>query len=188
MRFLPLPVSACVPCRCAPVSPDEAAARFTERPLGSPRLLKVLSQLLGGLAVFASLVFVGYELKRNNDLAVVQSQQELLAISIEMKGLLTDPKTLSLLMTEDLGSFDREEDLLFFALVGGWFDLYELVILSMEKGVLTEEQFIIWMNGMCTLPPHWLEAFEGKINASNSYLKELSVNVQRCLDNELLAY
>jgi hypothetical protein len=143
--------------------------------------------MLGGLAVFASLVFVGYELKRNNDLAVVQSQQELLAISIEMKALLTDPDTLSTLMSDGFDEFDKEEELLFVSLVGGWFDLYELVILSHQKRILTPEQYVIWMNGMCTIPAHWLEVFETKINNRNNYLEAVGVNVRRCLNNELLS-
>ena len=146
----------------------------------------MLGQLLGGLAVFASLAFVGYELKRNNDLAAVQSQQELLAISVEMKALLADPAVLSTLMTEDVGGLSPEEELLFIALVGAWFDLYELVILSEEKGILTPEQFAVWMNGMCTLPTHWLELFDSKINQQNNYLKAVAANVRRCLNDELL--
>lgn len=146
-----------------------------------------LGQILGGLAVFASLVFVGYELKRNNDLAVVQSQQELVATSIELKALLTDPHTLSILMSEESEDSSPEDELLFVALVGAWFDLYELVILSQNKGILTEEQFVIWMNGMCTLPTHWLETFETKIANRNNYLPEVGQNVRRCLQDSLLA-
>lgn len=37
-------------------------------------MYKLLSQLLGALAVLVSLLFFAYELKRNNDIAVVQSQ------------------------------------------------------------------------------------------------------------------
>ncbi len=33
---------------------------------------------------FLSMVFVGHELKHNNDLAVIQSQYELLALNVEM--------------------------------------------------------------------------------------------------------
>ena len=145
-----------------------------------------LSQTLGGLAVLASLVFVGYELKRNNDLAVVQSQQELVATSIELKALLTDPDTMSNLMTEEIENLSPADELLFVALVGAWFDLYELVILSEQKGILTEEQFVIWMNGMCTLPTHWLEAFDTKIAHKNNYLGAVGLNVRRCLKGELL--
>ena len=149
--------------------------------------LNWLGQVLGGLAVFASLVFVGYELKRNNDLAVVQSQHELVATSIELKAFLTDPDTLSTMMSLDSEGFSPEEVLIFVALVGAWFDLYELVILSQRKGILTDEQFVIWMNGMCTLPTHWLEAFDTRIAHQNNYLKEVGQNVQRCLQDDLLS-
>ena len=143
--------------------------------------LKFLSQFVGGLAVLASVVFVGYELKQNNDLAVVQSQYELLALNAEMKTWLTDPDTLSVLMAEDLSKLSKEEQILFKSLVGAWFDLWELVYLSQEKGILTEEQFSIWRNGLCTLPLHWLEAFDTTINEDN-YLDALVEGVRNCLN------
>ena len=145
-----------------------------------------LGQILSGLTVFASLVFVGYELKRNNDLAVVQSQHELVATSIELKTLLTDPRTLSTLMSEEIDEFSREDELLFVALVGAWFDLYELVILSQQKGIINDEQFVVWMNGMCTLPKHWLMAFHTKIGDRGTYLEGVGENVLRCLRDDLL--
>jgi hypothetical protein len=149
-------------------------------------MFRIISRLLGGLAVFASLVFVGYEIKRNNDLAVVQSQQELLALSIDLKAMLTDPDTLSLLMATDAPLADPQQELLFMALVGAWFDIYELVLISREREILTDEQFVVWINGMCTLPKHWLESFETRINTSGNYLAGVSENVSRCLGNELL--
>ena len=142
---------------------------------------KFLSQLVGGLAVLASLVFVGYELKQNNDLAVVQSQNELLALNVEMKTWLTDPDTLSVLMAEDVSKLSKKEQLVFNSLVGAWFDMYELVYLSRDRGILTEEQFTAWRNGMCTLPVHWLEAFNTTINQGGNYLEGVEKGVQRCL-------
>ena len=43
-------------------------------------MYKLLSQVLGAVAVLVSLLLVAYELKRNNDIAVVQSQYELLSL------------------------------------------------------------------------------------------------------------
>ena len=149
-------------------------------------LYEFLGKMLGGAAVLASLLFVGYELKRNNDLAVVQSQQELLAISVELKTILTDPDTMTVLMSPKQTAKDDKQQLLFVALVGAWFDLYELVILSERKGILTDDQYTIWMNGLCTLPEHWLTAFDDTINKADNYLEEMSVHVRRCLQGELL--
>lgn len=143
---------------------------------------KFLSQLFASLAVLASVVFVGYELKQNNDLAIVQSHYELLALNVEMKGWLTDPDTLAVLMTEDRSEFSKEEKILFLALVGAWFDLYELAYLSQDRGLFTDEQFVAWRNGLCTLPAHWLQAFESTINEGNNYMQDLRDGVQGCLD------
>jgi hypothetical protein len=138
-----------------------------------------LSQILGALAVLASLLFVGYELQRTNDLAVVQSQHDLLSLQIVMKEWLTDRETLRILTTPDHTSLSSEEQLVFYALVGAWFDLYEAVFLARKRHIITDEQFIIWRNGMCTVPPHWLQAYPTVINRGN-YLPEVTEAVAYC--------
>ena len=42
---------------------------------------------------------VGYEIKRNNDLATVQSQRDLIALSVEMRGWLVDEGVRKILFT-----------------------------------------------------------------------------------------
>lgn len=65
-------------------------------------MYKPLSQVLGGLAALTSLFFVAYELKRNNDIAVVQSQYELIALQNDLRAMLADPNILRVVMTRDL--------------------------------------------------------------------------------------
>ena len=48
------------------------------------------AERVGLIAVVVSLLYVGYEMKRNNDLAVVESQGDLLGLSLEMKSWLVD--------------------------------------------------------------------------------------------------
>lgn len=145
-------------------------------------MYKVLSQVLGGLAVLVSLSFVGYELKRNNDLAVVQSQHQLLELQVGMKATLADPNTLQILMTQDFEDLNDEEQLLFIALVSSWFDLFEAAFLAQERGILTNEQAAVWRNGLCTLPVHWLEAFGARIY-QNNFLDEVVEGVRDCLSS-----
>ena len=145
-------------------------------------MYKVLSQVLGGLTVLVSMGFVGYELKRNNDLAVVQSQHQLLELQVGMKATLADPNTLRILMTQDFELLNEEEQLLFIALVGSWFDLFEAAFLAQERGILTDEQFLVWKNGLCTLPDQWLKAFSAKIN-QNNFLDAVVEGVGDCLNS-----
>ena len=74
---------------------------------------KLLSQVLGALAVVLSLLFVAYELKRNNDIAVVQSQYELLSLQNDLRAMLADPNVLRVVTTRDLETLSEEERLLF---------------------------------------------------------------------------
>ncbi len=48
------------------------------------------AEKIGLLAVVVSLLFVGYEIKRNIDLAVVESQKERFVLLVEMRGWLVD--------------------------------------------------------------------------------------------------
>ena len=106
--------------------------------------LKLLGQALGASAVLLSLLFVAYELKRNNDIAIVQSQQELLSLQNDMRAMLADPNVLRVVMTRDVETLTEEEQLLYRSSVMAWFDLFELVYLAAEQGVMSAEQFRAW--------------------------------------------
>jgi hypothetical protein len=142
---------------------------------------KLLSQVLGALAVVLSLLFVAYELKRNNDIAVVQSQYELLSLQNDLRAMLADPNVLRVVTTRDLETLSEEERLLFRSSVMAWFDLFELVFLAAEQGVMSDEQFGAWKNGMCTVPENWLMEFSTTINEGN-FMEPLVKGVEDCLD------
>jgi len=142
---------------------------------------KRLGQILGGLSVLVSLLLVAYELKRNNDIAVVQSQYELLSLQNDMRAMLADPNVLRVVMTRDIEALSEEEQLLFKSSVMAWFDLHELVFLAAEQGVMSDEQIAVWMNGLCTLPEHWLTEFSTTINEGN-FIDALAEGVEGCLE------
>jgi len=144
-------------------------------------MYKLLSQILGALAVLVSLSFVAYELKRNNDIAIVQSQYELLSLQNDLRAMLADPVILRVLTTRDLDTLTEEERLLFKSTVMGWFDLFELVFLAAEQGVLSNEQFVTWKKGVCEVPRHWLEEFVTTINQGN-YMEPVVDGVKACLE------
>ena len=144
--------------------------------------LKLLGQALGASAVLLSLLFVAYELKRNNDIAIVQSQQELLSLQNDMRAMLADPNVLRVVMTRDVETLSEEEQLLYRSSVMAWFDLFELVYLAAEQGVMSPEQFRAWEKGLCTLPEHWLTSFSTTINEGN-FMAPLVKGVEDCLDS-----
>ena len=143
-------------------------------------MYKLLSQVLGALAILVSLLLVAYELKRNNDIAVVQSQYELLSLQNDLRAMLTDPNVLRVVLTQDQATLSEEEQLLFKSSVMAWFDMFELVFLAAEKGVMPEELFAAWKKGVCTVPEHWLTAFSTTIFESN-YIDPLVKGVEDCL-------
>jgi hypothetical protein len=133
----------------------------------------------GLIAVIVSLLFVGYEIKRNNDLGVVESQQELLALSVEMKGWLVNKEVREILFSDNIGQLQKDDLQMLVYMVVSWFDLYEHVLLSHERGVLSDEQLRVWGTGLCTLPPVWFDIFDNHIN-QDMYLDALVSAVKEC--------
>ena len=137
------------------------------------------AEKVGLLAVVVSLLYVGYEIKRNNDLGVVESQKELLVLSVEMKGWLVDKEVRKLLFSNDIDQLQKDDLQTLVYMVVSWFDLYEHVLLSHERGVLSDEQLRVWKAGLCTLPPVWFDIFDKHIN-HDMYLDSLVSAVKEC--------
>ncbi len=137
------------------------------------------AEKVGLIAVVVSLLFVGYEIKRNNDLGVVESQMELLVLSVEMKGWLVDKEIRKILFSDDIDQLQKDDVQTLMYMVISWFDLYEHVLLSHERGVLSDEQLRVWRAGLCTLPPVWFDIFDKHIDQS-MYLDSLVSAVKEC--------
>ncbi len=137
------------------------------------------AEKVGLIAVIVSLLFVGYEIKRNNDLGVVESQQELLTLVVEMKGWFMDKEIRKILLSDDIDQLQEDELQTLVYMAGSWFDLYEHALLAHERGVLSDEQMRVWKAGMCTFPPLWFKIFHTHINQDN-YLDSLVSAVTEC--------
>jgi hypothetical protein len=134
---------------------------------------------VGLIAVVVSLLFVGYEIKRNTDLAVVESQQDLLVLQVEMKGWFIDKEIRKILLADDIDQLQKDELQTLVYLAGSWFDLYEHALLGHQRGVLSDEHMRVWSAGLCTFPPLWFEIFHTHINQDN-YLDSLVSAVNEC--------
>jgi hypothetical protein len=138
-----------------------------------------VSERIGLIAVVVSLLYVGYELKRNNDLAVVASQKDLLSLQVEMRGWLVEKEIRQILFSDDISQLSKEDLQTFLSMAMGWFDLFEHAFLSYERGVLSDEQLVVWKNGLCTLPPTFFEVFDQHLYQGN-YLDSLVSAVKEC--------
>ena len=138
-----------------------------------------VAERVGLIAVVVSLLYVGYEIKRNTDLAVVESQQDLLVLLVEMKGWFVDKEIRKILLADDIDQLQKDELQILVYLAGSWFDLYEHALLGHQRGVLSDEQIRVWSAGMCTFPPLWFKIFHTHINQDN-YLDSLVSAVKKC--------
>jgi len=137
------------------------------------------TEKVGLIAVVVSLLYVGYEMKRNNDLAVVESQADLLGLSLEMKSWLVDKEIRQITFSDDISQLPNEDQQTFFAMAGAWFDLYEFVFLSYERGVLSDEQLRVWKTGMCNLPASFFDAYGEQI-PGEMFIDSLGPAVKEC--------
>lgn len=133
----------------------------------------------GLIAVIVSLLYVGYEIKRNNDLAVVESQKDLVGLNIEMKGWLVDKEVREIIFADNIDELSEVDRQTFIAMAGSWFDLYEHAFLAYERGVLSDEQLQVWKAGLCACPPAFFDAFDEHIYKDN-YLDSLVSAVREC--------
>lgn len=138
------------------------------------------SERVGLIAVVISLLYVGYEMKRNNDLAVVESQGDLLGLSFEMKSWLAEKEIRQIMFSDDIAQLPMDDQQTFFAMAGAWFDLYEFAFLSYERGVLSDEQLLVWKAGMCTLPPSFFFDAFGQQIPEDTFLDSLGLAVKEC--------
>jgi len=138
-----------------------------------------VSERVGLVAVVVSLLYVGYEMKRNNDLAVVASQKDLVELQIQMRGWLVDQDVRRILFTDDLSQLSGEDLQTFLSMAMGWFDVYEHAFFSYERGVLSDEQLQVWKAGLCKLPPTFFVAFDQYLYEGN-YLDSLVAAVREC--------
>ncbi len=137
------------------------------------------SERIGLVAVVVSLLYLGYEMKRNNDLAVVESQKDLVAMQIEMRGWLVEKDVRRILFADDLSQLSEEDLQTFLVMAMGWFDVHEHAIFSYERGVLSDEQLRAWNAGLCKFPPTFFVAFDQYLNEGN-YLDSLVAAVKEC--------
>ncbi len=137
------------------------------------------TEKVGHTAVIVSHKKVWYEIKRNNDLGVVESQQELLTLAVEMKGWFMDKEIRKILLSDDIDQLQEDELQTLVYMAGSWFDLDEHALLAHERGVLSDEQLRVWKAGICTFPPLWIKIFHTHINQDN-YLDSLVSAVTEC--------
>lgn len=140
---------------------------------------KSAAEIVGLVTLVVSLLYLGYEVKRNNDLAVVASQKDLVALQIEMRGWLVEKEIRQILFADDLSKLPEEDLQTFLSMAMGWFDVYEHAFFSYERGVLSDEQLLVWKNGLCTFPSTFFEAFDQYLNRGN-YLESLVSAVKEC--------
>ena len=114
------------------------------------------AELISAVAVFVSLVFVGFEIRQSNYLADSEAVSNLnrsftelnlvVAANAELSAILIASRDRDLSETESLR-------LNFYSL--GWFNVWDSAWLSHERGIVDYDSFISYMNSACSMIPRW---------------------------------
>lgn len=102
---------------------------------------KTIAEILGMLAVFAGLVFVGYELRQNNRLGRATAYQAIGTSTAETWATIsTEPRLAELFLTgrdsAQVLQWTREDWATYAAGMQAFFRLLEMTLLQVEQGVL----------------------------------------------------
>ena len=144
-----------------------------------------VAEIAGVVAVFASLLYVGYEISRNTAVGVVETSQRLLELQNDANAWQNDLQLLKVAIKAeaDYESLTLEESRQFTNIVVSSVGVWEHAFFSHNQGVMPDELWRNWNNGFCsTWPEVWFRSFEETIN-QEAFFPEFVAHVRECHKN-----
>ena len=122
-----------------------------------------IAEIASAITVVLSLLYVGYEIRRNTAVSAVDAGQHLAEMSQELNIYANqlDIATIVVKAEKDYESLDDVEREVFIQLVRSHFNLWEHAFYSYNEGILTDSLWSIWNSSYCDESPEvWFKAFE----------------------------
>jgi len=119
-----------------------------------------IAEIAGAITVVLSVLYLGYEIRRNTATAEVASAQNLMALDQQMSTWLMDPRISSIVVKarNDLASLSEEERETFRIVVWSGLGIWEHAYFSHEMGIVDVHSWTIWNTSICTwMERSWLE-------------------------------
>ena len=111
-------------------------------------------EIVGIVGIIVSLVFLGYELKRSNDIAETEAVATIYSMTNEMGLALAENPELSRVFGQALSDFDSlspEDRFLFYGLLEYAINVNEAAWKYYDKGIINQEEADYYARGLCKL-------------------------------------
>ena len=122
-----------------------------------------IAEIASAITVVLSLLYVGYELRRNTAVSAVDAGQHLaeMAQELNLYANQLDIATIVVKAEKDFSSLTDVERTVFVELVRSHFNLWEHAFYSHNEGILDDPIWAIWNSSYChEIPAVWFKAFE----------------------------
>ncbi len=119
-----------------------------------------MAEIAGAITIVLSVLYLGYEVRRNTTSSEIEAAQNLMALDQQMSTWLIEPHINSIVVKarNDLASLSEGDRESFRVIVWGAFGIWEHAYFSHEKGVLDDHMWRLWNTSFCTwMDPNWLE-------------------------------
>jgi hypothetical protein len=113
-----------------------------------------LSEIIGAIGVIASLIYVGFELRRNTLVLRAQAQETMVSgymtsidqlssnAAVIAKGFKSSP--------EEFAQFSDADKLIYFTILFGFFKHFEQMYVHYSRGLIDEEEWSRWSEHLLT--------------------------------------
>ena len=119
-------------------------------PIGVGRVVEIV----GLVGIVVSLVFLGYELKRANDIAEAEAVAAIYSMTNEMGLAMAENPKLSRVFGQaqsDFGSLSRDDRWTFYVLIEYVINMNEAAWKYYDKGIINQEEARFHILGLCRL-------------------------------------
>ena len=109
---------------------------------------------MGIVGIIVSLIFLGYELKRSNDIAETEAVATIYGMTNEMGLALAENPELSSVFGQALTAYDSlsdEDRWTFYVLLEYLINVHEAAWKYYDKGIINEEEADFYVRGLCKL-------------------------------------
>ena len=115
-----------------------------------------ISEIAGAIAVVLSLLYVGYELRQNTNVALIESSQRLYELAFEVASWENDPNVVEAVIAAK-SDYDALTDIqkhLLGNLVRNKLNIWEQAFLSYQSRLLIERDWQAWSSAYCSSARH----------------------------------
>ena len=126
-----------------------------------------IAEIVGAITVVLSVLYLGYEIRRNTTASQMEATQNLLVLDQQLVERLIEPHVNAILVKarNDLASLSEEEREVFRMVIWSSFTVWEHAYFSHDKGVLDDYLWRSWNTSFCDwMEKNWLDFMTSQVS------------------------